>query len=797
MKQNVFTGASDDFYENLKLSIAAATRMDVNVSFIRESGVRLLLYVLKKLNKTDMDIRILTTSYLNITEPQALYLLKLELSSVDIRFYDNPARSFHPKAYIFHYEDDAEIYVGSSNISSLGLCDSVEWNYRLNKQDNRDDFNSFYENFLDLFNNHSIIVTDDVLRKYSTTWVKPKLDYNVNDNKIQPWGIQAEALYYLDKTRREGYDKALVVAATGTGKTYLAAFDSRSYDRILFVAHRIEIIRQARKVFKQIQPDKSIGLFYNNTKQTGADITFALVQTLGKEKYCNTNYFREDEFDYIVIDEFHHAVANNYHNILNYFKAEFLLGLTATPERLDNKDVFALCDYNNVYEIRLKEAINRGLLTPFKYYGIMDDTIDYSGVKVLNGRYDEKDLERKLMIHKRAELILDHYKKYYSTKAIAFCTTRLHAEYMAEYFKNNNIKSAAVYSGRQGKHTQERSKAIENLKKGRINIIFTVDMFNEGLDIPSIDMVLFLRPTQSPTIFLQQLGRGLRKDETKEYLTVLDFIGNYKKANTIPFLLSSSTHDTKILLNKSPLEFDYPEGCHIDFDFKLINLFKNQTRKELKLPEKILVEYERIKNELGQRPSRVELLLSMDEQVHQQMKKNTENNLFRDYLGFLQENNQLTTQEKTLLNTQAHTFLKTLETTKLTKSYKLPILQAFYNKGSIKTAITSDDVYKAMKEFYQYKTNAVDMTRDKKTSNYKQWTKKDYIKLARKNPIKYLNKSHNQFFIKKDGYELALNDKLKDHLNNQSFKQHFKDILEYRQLNYYKNRYNKRRTIKQ
>lgn len=580
-------GENTDFIEHLHGSIIKASCIDIVVSFIRESGVRLILDDLKYADDNGVKIRILTSTYLNITQPQALYLLKSQLCNLDLRFYNVENKSFHPKSYIFCSENDCEIYVGSSNISRGALTDSVEWNYHFNKSDNEDDFIMFHSKFEDLFNNHSVVVTDEVLTQYSKNWIKPKIDISDVEypSTIEARGIQIEALYELDKTRDIGFDKALVVAATGTGKTYLAAFDSMDYDRVLFVAHRIEIIKQANEIFKRVQPEKTTGLFYNNIKQTDKDITFALVQTLGKEKYLNDKYFKEDAFDYIIIDEFHHAVAQNYQNILEYFKPKFLLGLTATPERYDNKDVFALCDYNNVYEIRLKEAINKDFLVPFRYYGIMDDSIDYTQVNIINGYYEEKDLEKKLMIHKRAKLILEHYQKYNSKQAIAFCCTRQHAEYMAEYFNQNNIKSSSVYSGSQGKNTQERSKAIKNLKEDKIRVIFTVDMFNEGLDIPSIDMVLFLRPTESPTIFLQQLGRGLRKYPDKKYLTVLDFIGNYKKANTIPFLLSDTTNDTKILLEKSPLEFEYPIDCQIDFDFKLINLFKYQTQKQLRLVE--------------------------------------------------------------------------------------------------------------------------------------------------------------------------------------------------------------------
>ena len=530
-----------------------------------------------------------------------------------------------------------------------------------------------------------------------------------------------------------------------------------------------DIIKTIEESFKNVHTNKSTGFFYNTIKDTDSDIIFALVQSLGRE--YNLKKFKEDQFDYIIIDEFHHAVANSYKNVLNYFKPKFMLGLTATPERMDNRDVFALCDYNNVYEIRLKEAINKGFLVPFKYYGIYDDTIDYSTVNMRNGKYDEKDLEEKLMINKRAELIYNHYLKYNSTNAIGFCSSINHALYMAEYFNIHNIPSAAVHSGEQGEYTQERSEAIAKLKSNELKILFTV--------------------AQSQTIFLQQLGRGLRKSENKTHLKVLDFIGNYKKANFIPFLLSGTNYDRTALLKKSVFEFEYPEDCYIDFDFQLVDIFRIQAEQELKVKDKIILEFNSVKGDLGHRPSRVELFLGMDEGVMGAMKTRSKLNPFRDYLTFLSENMELTSKEDKLINTKAHEFLKTIENTSMTKSYKMPILKAFYNDGNIKMEITDDDVYQSMKEFYSYASNGVDMLKDNSSKDYKNWGKKKYVSLAKRNPIKFLNKSHGEFFIKKEGCALALSDDLKEFIHSESFIEHFKDIIEYKTLNYYKYRFEK------
>ena len=787
MKQNALTGNNEEFLNQIRKSIAKAKSIDIIVSFLMGSGVKLILDDLKN---TDAKIRILTSKYLNITQPEALYTLKRELPDLDLRFYNHPNKSFHPKAYIFHTEDNSEIYVGSSNLSRGALTTSIEWNYHFTKNDNPDDFKAFQENFEDLFENHSIEITDEVLKSYSKSWKKPKKPYEIlpKGKTFEPNPAQTEALYELNKTREEGFDKALVVAATGTGKTYLAVFDSKNYNKILFVAHREEIIRQAAKSFRNIHNDKSVGFFYNGYKDTENDMTFALVQTLGKKSYLNENYFKKNHFDYIIIDEFHHAVAGNYKRIIDYFAPKFMLGLTATPERLDSRDVFALCDYNTVYEIRLKEAINKGFLCPFRYYGIYDDTVNYDDISMRNGRYDEKDLEDKLMINKRAELVLKHYRKYNSSRAVGFCSSRNHAEYMADYFTNHDVPSAAVYSGEQGEYTEERKRAIQKLTTGKLKVLFTVDMFNEGVDIPEIDTVLFLRPTQSPTIFLQQLGRGLRKSKNKTHLTVLDFIGNYKKANLVPFLLSDSAYDKKTLLSESVLEFEYPEDCYIDFDFELIDIFRMQARQEMRIKDKILMEYDSVKEDLKRRPSRMDLFLNMDEDIIQAMKRNSKLNLFRDYLKFLKENDLTAPEENTYINTIAHDFLNVLETTSMTKSYKMPIFLAFYNGGDIKMEISDDDVYHSMKEFYEYGSNGVDMLKDKSSKDYKNWGKAEYVRLAHRNPIRFLNKSSGEFFIKRDGCALALNGGLEDYIHLETFKQHFKDIIDYRTMSYYKER---------
>jgi superfamily II DNA or RNA helicase/HKD family nuclease len=836
--KNCITGDRDYLYNRLKESISKAKKIDIIVAFLMESGVRLLVEDFKEAVDRGSALRILCGNYLNITQPQALYLLKDSLGDrVDLRFYNNPKKSFHPKAYIFEYEDSSEIFIGSSNISRSALTDGIEWNYRISSKACPEDYFHFKQTFEQLFLNHSTIVDDNEMRMYSRNWKRPKLfedlerlenctdvDYESGQGKTAaepqpayvidteendqcriivypcPIGPQIEALYELKKSRLAGWDKGIVVAATGVGKTFLAAFDTKGFNKILFIAHREEILFQAERTFKCVRPETSTGYFSGERKDKDCDILFATVQTLGRKEYLNDEYFTRDQFDYIIIDEFHHAVARSYINVIEYFNPRFLLGLTATPERLDNKDVFALCDYNLVYEVRLKEAINKGWLVPFRYYGVYDET-DYSRIDYKYGRYDEKQLEQVLNINKRADLILQNYLKYSSQRALGFCANRNHAVFMAEYFVQHGIKACAVISGIittsdsepdngiKSSYVMHRKEAIDRLKRAEIRVIFSVDMFNEGLDIPEVDMVMFLRPTESPTVFLQQLGRGLRKKGKKRYVNVLDFIGNYKKANLIPFFLTGDIKDS-IKQGSAvhiPDEEEYPEGCIVNFDFRLINLFKRMSDGRKELFKRVKEEYFRIKEDLGDRPLRLSMYTYMDDSIYAAIRTKKELNIFKDYLSFLEKIGELSDDERVLLGTKAHEFIKEIESTGMTKMYKMPLLLAFYNNGKMKLAIDEDDIYESFKDFYSRSANAIDLLKDSSTSAYKDWGKKDYVTLARKNPVKFLMQSSPAFFYE-ENMQFCITPILGNFINNPAFIKHYKDVIDYRTRRFYKER---------
>lgn len=787
-------------YFQLLHSFQKADSVDIIVSFLMESGVNMLIKHLGNALKRGAKIRILTGNYLGITQPSALYLIKRKLGNqIDLRFYNEKNRSFHPKSYIFHYEDYSEIYIGSSNISRSALTSGIEWNYRFRSTTDPESYDKFYETFEDLFQNHSIAIDDEELRKYSKNWHKPavskdleRYDAESEDEKVkelfEPRGAQIEALCTLEHTRAEGARRALISAATGVGKTYLAAFDSEKYKRVLFVAHKEEILKQAANSFQNVRKSDDYGFFDGNEKCTDKSVIFASVATLGKSEYLNETYFSKDYFDYVVIDEFHHAVNDQYMRIVEYFKPQFLLGLTATPERMDGRNIYEICDYNVPYEISLKDAINKGMLVPFHYYGIFDKT-DYSQLHQVRGKYDDRELNKTYIGNERRyELIYKNYCKYGSKRALGFCCSKEHAKDMAKEFCKRGIPSVAVYSDAHGEYTEDRSIAIQKLMQGEIRVIFSVDMFNEGVDIPAVDMVMFLRPTESPIVFLQQLGRGLRKSMGKEYLNVLDFIGNYEKAGRVRFLLTGKTFSETKTYNPADRS-DFPDDCMIDFDLELIDLFAEMDKRTLRVKDCIRGEYYRVKNLLDKSPSRLELFTYMDDDVYQLAMQHSKENPFNFYLDYKKNLNELSEEEKEFLQGEGYKFVCLIETTKMSKVYKMPVLMAFYNHGDIRMEVTEQQLLASWKEFFSTGTNWKDLDKDMTYEKYMAISDKEHINKILKMPVKYLQLSGDGFFVKRDGCALALSEKLQDVIDNPVFIDQMRDVIRYRTMDYYQRRY--------
>ncbi|KYH32056.1 ATP-dependent RNA helicase SrmB [Clostridium tepidiprofundi DSM 19306] len=557
----------------LKECLSQCEKFYFSVAFINFSGLQLLLDSLKELEEKGVSGKIVTSTYLNFTEPKALERIR-KFKNIDLKiFVASNEKGFHTKAYIFENKEEYKIIIGSSNITQRALKSNIEWNVSIISKKDNSFTRKVLEEYLNLWELTSV-VDNDFLNSYSNflkqikkAQVNKKLEFS-NYELIKPNKMQKRAMENLNRLRASGENKALVIAATGTGKTYMSAFDVMSYKpkKMLFLAHREEILRSAEKTFKKLvkNKDKYTGILTGKIKEINADYLFSTVQSMNN----HLKNFSPHDFEYIIIDEAHHASSQSYKKVMSYFKPKFLLGMTATPERCDNGNIFDIFGNNIALEVRLREALELELVVPFHYFGITDiESVDLSDVNLQN--IDE--ITKRLKVNERVEFIIEKIEFYgydgYKRKGVGFCASIEHAKYMADEFNKRGIKSVCL----TGKiSADEREYYIHKLESNEddLEFIFTVDVFNEGVDIPSINLVLMLRPTNSPIIFIQQLGRGLRKYKEKSFLTVLDFIGNHNKAFLIAIALNGSRYYDKDSLKVAvATQFSNIPGCtniHMD-----------------------------------------------------------------------------------------------------------------------------------------------------------------------------------------------------------------------------------------
>jgi len=529
---------SNDTYSNMYQEIfsglSTCEGFIFSVAFISYGGLQLLLRNFDQIKDSGVKGKILTSDYQHFTDPKALRKLK-EFSNITTKiFLEETQGGFHTKAYIFDFEDHVKLYIGSSNITEKALLKNVEWNIKIiSKKDN-----PFVDEIMEAFEilwNKTEVISEEFLDKYEA-FINTLKDADrqrfqaFSEFNIKPNSLQNTAIRNLDQLRRNGEDRGLVIAATATGKTYLSAFDVKQVkpDRLLFLVHREDILDKAIISFKRILGDRiDVGVLSGSKKETSARYLFSTVQSM------NHNYesFEIDAFDYIIVDETHHAMAEGYQNILNYFKPMFLLGMTATPERTDGYSLFSFFNNNVALEVRLYQAIEENLVSPFHYFAIRElEGIDLSNL----GDSEISELTNKLNIPERVDYIIKQMNLYgYSgdkLRCLAFCASVEHAKFMETMFNLKGINSVCLSGEDDVRRREEVTRNFESELEDRYEVIFTRDVFNEGIDIPSINMVLMLRPTQSPIVFIQQLGRGLRKLPGKEFVTVIDFISNYKKS---------------------------------------------------------------------------------------------------------------------------------------------------------------------------------------------------------------------------------------------------------------------------
>ena len=528
-----------------------------SVAFITMGGLIMLLEVLRELKKRGIRGKILTTDYLNFNDPVALRKL-LTLDNVEVKVFDSG--DFHTKCYIFKNADMYNIIVGSSNLTAGALTTNTEWNLKISSLREGDIASSALSEFKRNWNNASEL-TPEWITEYEERFKKIQ-SIRAQRNKtiektsesasiLAPNKMQSAALDRLAELRIKSTSKALIISATGTGKTYLSAFDARAFNakRLLFIVHREQIAKSALESFKRVFGDsRTYGVLTGGQRDLGADFIFATIQTLSREDCYRS--IDPELFDYIIVDEAHRASAQSYRIVFDYFKPKFLLGMTATPERSDGASTYELFDHNIAYEIRLQDAFASDMLCPFHYFGIAELSID--GVEI-----DDNASFNYLTSDERVRNVIE-YAKYYGysgdrVKGLIFVSRTKEAIELSRKFNELGFRTIALVGAN---NHQERQEAIRRLETdinddNALDYIFTIDIFNEGVDIPKVNQIIMLRPTQSAVIFVQQLGRGLRKAANKDYVVVLDFIGNYNNNFMIPIALSGDKTLNKDTLRKA------------------------------------------------------------------------------------------------------------------------------------------------------------------------------------------------------------------------------------------------------
>lgn len=589
----------------------------ISVAFATAGGVATLINNFKILEDRGVKGKILVSQYLNFTQPQALKRL-LQFKNIELRIA--VSENSHSKGYIFKTKSHYNLIIGSSNLTQSALATNKEWNLKVSAIGTSNIVDKVLEEF-ELDFEKGIEVTLEYIASYEKQYEKQFLRYTINSNndleeemlvKVTPNSMQIEALENLKKQRKEKKNKSLLISATGTGKTYLSAFDAKEFNpkKLLFVVHRLNIAESALKTFKKVfGSKKSMGIYSGKRKELNKDFLFATIQTISKSEELQK--FAKKHFDYIIIDESHRSSAGSYLRVMDYFVPQFLLGMTATPERTDAGDIFKLFDYNIAYEIRLNRAMEEEMLSPFHYFGVTDLYVD--------DEIREKDSDFNLLVDdERVDRIIEKIKFYGCDSGIIngliFCSLNKESKELSEKFNDRGYKTVSL-TGESSE--EERAEAINRLESNsrndKIDYIFTRDIFNEGIDIPKVNQIIMLRPTQSAIVFVQQLGRGLRKIDRKEYLTVIDFIGNYKNNYMIPVALYGDTSFNKDKLRKliSSGSSTIPGVSTINFDeISKQKIYDAIDSAKLKLLVDLKKDYTYLKNRFGRTPMMMDFINS-------------------------------------------------------------------------------------------------------------------------------------------------------------------------------------------
>lgn len=643
---------SNDYKEGRKVissledELLKCDKFDISVAFITDGGIEPLLQTLKILEMRGIEGRILTTDYLEFSDPKALRKLA-SFKNIELKMFmsEEAGEGFHTKGYMFKNNDIYKIIIGSSNMTQKALSVNREWNTKIVSTKQGEYAKEILNEFERLWNSKYSLNYEQFIETYELNYklikeqrkiASAKKISSLEEYKLQPNAMQISFINNLNKILEKGEKRALLISATGTGKTYASAFALRENKprRALFLVHREQIAKQAIESYKKIFGEtKTFGLLSGNSKGFEADFLFSTMQMMSKEDIFKK--FKEDEFDIIVIDEAHRIGASSYQKIIQYFKPKLLLGMTASPERTDGYDVYKEFNYNIACEIRLKQALEENFLCPFHYFGITD--IEFNG-KTIDENTELSDFS-KLTCDERVNYIIKQIEFYghsgTTTNGLIFCSSKREALALSDKFNDRGYFTVVL----TGEDSQEkREEAINRLTskniEEKIDYIFTVDIFNEGVDIPEINQVIMLRPTESPIVFVQQLGRGLRKAIDKEYVVILDFIGNYKNNFMIPIALSGDRSYNKDNIRRYVLEGEriIPGSSTIHFDEiskkRIFEAIDHADFTDIKL---IKENYTNLKRKLGRIPS----LLDFDKYGEMDVFRIFDNKSLGSYYKFL------------------------------------------------------------------------------------------------------------------------------------------------------------------
>ena len=678
-------GSDDPLLPHLLAHLSTAHEVDVAVAFTLASGVREVEEHLRDVLTRGGRVRLLTGDYLAVTEPDALLRLLDLGEGLELRVFESSGTSFHLKTYVcVDANGHGTAFVGSSNLSRTALRAGVEWNWRVVTSQDATGFRTVRSAFDQLFADPRSVAIDAAwIARYRQrrgerrTAVDTLVPFEQPMAAAQPHPVQEEALRALAHTRDAGNSAGLVVLATGLGKTWLSAFDSVQSDarRVLFVAHRDEILDQALRTFRAIRPDAVLGKYTGQERTADADVLFASVQTLSRRAHLDR--FAPDAFDYIVVDEFHHASAATYRRLLEHFTPTFLLGLTATPERTDGADLLALCGENLAYRCDLVEGIRRGLLSPFDYYGVPDE-VDYTNIPWRNGRFDESELTNRLTIASRADNALDQLRRRGGRRTLAFCVSQRHADYMRHHFAAAGLRVAAVHSGPT---SAPRADSLAQLQAGELDVLFAVDMFNEGVDLPDVDTVLMLRPTESPVLWLQQFGRGLRRREGKR-LKVVDYIGNHRSFLIKPRALfqieAAGEAELAAALQMTDDEIArrfLPPGCSVTYELEAKALLRELAERHMGAVDRLDAYYRDFRERIGTRPT-------ASEAFHDGFDPKGARAGYGSWFQFVRHMGDFDAPHDAA-EAELRDLLQALEVTPMTRSFKMLVLLAVIADGGL------------------------------------------------------------------------------------------------------------------